>query len=183
MMFSCISIDVCVRAKAGPDGDSFESSAFSLIIFILLNLVNESKNMNEYRVEFRASKPNIVSVTGFYLLRPPNHKPSPTQPSPALPPRPAGPPRPAAAGSAAASLPTSPPPLLAVSPSLLPSMAAATSGLSRPSAAAGNNDGDVGLQDPIQASLQICKYSSLVHPNLRSVSNLLEFVAAFAIHF
>ncbi|KAI4985499.1 hypothetical protein ZWY2020_018129 [Hordeum vulgare] len=41
-------------------------------------------------------------------------------------------------------------------------MAAATSGVSRPSAAAGNNDGDVGLQDPIQASLQICKYSSLV---------------------
>ncbi|XP_037455691.1 uncharacterized protein LOC119326087 isoform X2 [Triticum dicoccoides] len=41
-------------------------------------------------------------------------------------------------------------------PSLLPSMATATSGVSRLSAAAGNNDGDVGLQDPIPASVGIC---------------------------
>ncbi|XP_037449897.1 uncharacterized protein LOC119319529 isoform X1 [Triticum dicoccoides] len=40
--------------------------------------------------------------------------------------------------------------------SLLPSMAAVTSGVSRLSAAAGNNDGDVGLQDPIPASVGIC---------------------------
>ncbi|XP_048538352.1 uncharacterized protein LOC125517216 isoform X2 [Triticum urartu] len=43
-------------------------------------------------------------------------------------------------------------------PSLLPSMAAVTSGFSRLSAAAGNNDGDVGLQDPIPASVGICRY-------------------------
>ncbi|XP_037454520.1 uncharacterized protein LOC119324855 isoform X2 [Triticum dicoccoides] len=44
-------------------------------------------------------------------------------------------------------------------PSLLPSMATATSGVSRLSAAAGNNDGDVGLQDPIPASVGICRFS------------------------
>ncbi|XP_048526919.1 uncharacterized protein LOC125506102 isoform X1 [Triticum urartu] len=40
-------------------------------------------------------------------------------------------------------------------PSLLPSMAAATSDVSRLNAAAGKND-DVGLQDPIPASVGIC---------------------------